>query len=136
MVASKFKKTTYLVLLLFGLGVLILYFFKEPSNTALFPKCPFYSFTGLYCPGCGSQRAIHQILHGNIIEGIRHNLLLLLLIVLLVYKAVIKLTSNYRIKSVENILHHPKTTYTVLVLIILFWIFRNIPMRPFSYLAP
>lgn len=30
------------------------------------PKCPFYIFTGLECPGCGSQRVIHALAHGDV----------------------------------------------------------------------
>ena len=40
--------------------VLLIYGLMDPA-TAPFPKCPFYTFTGLKCPGCGSQRAVHQL---------------------------------------------------------------------------
>jgi len=32
-------------------------------------KCPLYQITGLQCPLCGMQRAIHELLHGNIKEA-------------------------------------------------------------------
>jgi hypothetical protein len=37
------------------------------------PKCPFKLITGLSCPGCGIQRAIHAILHGHVVEAIQYN---------------------------------------------------------------
>ncbi len=62
-------------------GVLViiflsLYFLFNPSTSIFFPKCPFHTITGLYCPGCGSQRAIHDMMHLNIFEAINHNALM------------------------------------------------------------
>ena len=34
----------------------------HPSSSPLFPKCPFLMLTGMKCPGCGSQRALHALL--------------------------------------------------------------------------
>ena len=41
-----------------------IYFALDPSRSDLFPRCVFLSLTGYKCPGCGSQRAIHALLHG------------------------------------------------------------------------
>ncbi|MBF8150537.1 DUF2752 domain-containing protein [Winogradskyella sp. F6397] len=116
--------------------MLSLYFFIDPSATAFFPKCPFLSFTGIYCPGCGSQRAIHHILQGQIITGIRHNYMFLLVTVVLGYQAVIFVITKFGTKTYNNLLHKSKMTNTILVLVILFWILRNIPYFPFTELAP
>lgn len=37
------------------------------------PKCPFKMITGLSCPGCGIQRAIHAMIHGDFTGAIRYN---------------------------------------------------------------
>ena len=42
----------------------LLYFFA-PAKYSFYPQCPFHAITGLNCPGCGSLRAMHQLLHGN-----------------------------------------------------------------------
>jgi hypothetical protein len=60
-----------------ALGVLILFFY-DPAQIPIYPVCPFHRITGLDCPGCGSLRAIHQLLHGNILAAIRFNALLVL----------------------------------------------------------
>lgn len=36
-------------------------------------KCLLYRFTGWQCPLCGSQRAIHEMLHGNVVEAWHYN---------------------------------------------------------------
>lgn len=41
-----------------------------------FPICPFRALTGLLCPGCGSQRALHALLHGKVGMAFGHNALL------------------------------------------------------------
>jgi Protein of unknown function (DUF2752) len=116
--------------------MLLLYFNYNPSNSNIFPKCPFYSYTKLYCPGCGSQRAIHKFLHGDIIEGLKHNFLILLLPTVLIYDWSIILVNKYSEKNIENILHNYKTIYLILAVILLFWVLRNINFYPFSILAP
>lgn len=45
----------------------------DPAQHLLIPKCPFKFFTGLNCPGCGFQRAVHAILHGEWSEAISYN---------------------------------------------------------------
>ena len=52
-----------------AVSVLALIYYKfNPSDIAIFPKCPFLLLTGLKCPGCGSQRAIHSLLHFSIFD--------------------------------------------------------------------
>lgn len=50
----------------------------HPSSSPLFPKCPFLMLTGMKCPGCGSQRALHALLHADIKTAFSYNPLLLL----------------------------------------------------------
>ncbi|MCM1483065.1 MAG: DUF2752 domain-containing protein [Muribaculaceae bacterium] len=56
-------------------AVLALYAFVDPA-THLFPRCIFKSLTGLDCPGCGSQRAVHALLTGHIADAWRFNAML------------------------------------------------------------
>lgn len=35
--------------------------------------CPFRTVTGLLCPGCGSGRALHHLLHGEVGLALAHN---------------------------------------------------------------
>jgi len=46
-------------------GVVVLFLF-DPARYPIYPVCPFYKTTGLLCPGCGSLRAIHQLIHGHL----------------------------------------------------------------------
>ena len=60
-----------------GVGVaaiaLLLLYIGNPASESWLLKCPLYQFTGWQCPLCGSQRAIHEMLHGHIGEAWRYN---------------------------------------------------------------
>jgi len=53
------------------LGVLVLLvaaivlFFFDPATYGFYPPCVFRTIFGAACPGCGSLRAMHQLLRGN-----------------------------------------------------------------------
>ena len=53
-------------------------FWFNPSEHAFYPFCIFYRTTGLLCPGCGSLRALHQLLHGHFLSAFHLNALLVL----------------------------------------------------------
>src|SRR5215471_10447887 len=57
-------------------GVILFHF--DPEKAGFFPVCQFHQWTGLDCPGCGSQRALHALLHGQLITALHDNLLLIL----------------------------------------------------------
>jgi hypothetical protein len=56
----------------------VIFFLFDPTKVAIFPPCVFHQITGLDCPGCGAQRALHQLLHGNIVAAIRLNAMFVL----------------------------------------------------------
>jgi len=60
------------VLTILFIGGVVLYLLN-PSSYWFMPKCPFKLITGLSCPGCGIQRAIHAMLHGKFTEAITYN---------------------------------------------------------------
>lgn len=40
------------------------------------PRCVFKAVTGWDCPGCGTQRAVHALLHGRVAEAWHYNAML------------------------------------------------------------
>lgn len=119
-----------------GFVFIYVYYQINPAGQDWMPKCPFHSITGLHCPGCGSQRAIHDFLHGNIIEGFQHNFLMGLGFLVLFYKLFLLFRAKFYPDKKTNLLYNPKTPWIILVLILSFWILRNLPFAPFTYLAP
>lgn len=106
-------------------------FVLEPGKSILFPICPFRAITGFTCPGCGSTRGVHQLLHGNIAAAFELNPLLLLALPFLIYAL---LLYSYRVMRGQPIQRNalaPKYIYTIFGVVLFFWIFRNTPLYPF-----
>ena len=76
------SRTLRAVLLLGGLVYAAHLFLHDPEGGGFLP-CPFRTLTGLLCPGCGSQRALHDLLHGRLGEALGHNGLLVMSVPLL-----------------------------------------------------
>lgn len=115
----------------------LLYFYFDPAFNRFFPPCPFFALTGFYCPGCGSQRAVHDLLHGNFFQAADHNLLFMLFIPLMIFAAIVGLNNSFRRKKLtQGIFNSAVFSKIVLVLVLLFWGIRNIHIAPFDWLAP
>jgi len=105
--------------------LVIVYFTFSPTQSFLFPKCPFLVVTGLKCPGCGSQRAIHALLHLHFVEAIKYNALFVssLPYILVLAYAEIRRKSDPKLYLKAN---HIKFIYLYLFLVFAWWISRNI----------
>src|SRR6476619_3340596 len=115
----------------------LLYFFVYPVYGKYFPKCIFYTFTGLYCLGCGSQRAVVALLHGNVLAALSNNLLAVTALPFLTYSFIIFCLNTIAKKHFKvKIFYSPAFTRVVLILVIIFGIARNIPFYPFTLIVP
>ena len=63
------------IIILVGVAAmaLLLLYLGTPASENWLIKCPLYQFTGWQCPLCGSQRAIHEMLHGRLAEAWGYN---------------------------------------------------------------
>lgn len=103
----------------------ILLFVFNPEKNAIFPKCPFLMQTGLKCPGCGSQRAIHSILHLDFVAAFKYNAMLVMMLPVV---GIYVYSEIRRTKNPEQYAKLNKVTYIwiIFTLFILWWILRNI----------
>ena len=134
-ILNKVLKITSLSLLLGGF--LLLYGYYNPSQSSFFLSCPFKVITGYHCPGCGSQRAIHQLLHFNFLGAFRLNPLMVLSLPLIIYGLGLQVwnfifETNYRVQLFYSKLF----IYSYFGVVVLYWIARNVPFYPFNLLAP
>lgn len=123
---------------LFPLLILCLYFFYNEANSGWSMQCTFYQFTGLHCPGCGGQRALHHLLHGEFLKAFRSNILFVIFTPFFVYLYVV-LVEVYGLnkqKHLDNFWFSGNFGWIVLLITLSFFILRNIPCIPFSYLSP
>ena len=107
------------------LAAICVYFYFDPSDSILFPKCPFLTLTGYKCPGCGSQRAVHSLLHGDIAAAWHYNMMLLLFIPLIVALIVAEFTRTVYPRFYTRINSIPVIIGSFIVLM-LWWVLRNL----------
>lgn len=132
---TKGKRLYFVALTLLITALAVIYYRFNPAKYSLFPKCPFHSLTGLDCPGCGSQRAIFRLLHGDIAGAARENLLLIISLPPLAVHFFFKIKSVILNKDLRwKLIYHPLTPKITLLVVVIFWILRNIPTYPFNYL--
>ena len=67
------RRNKILIVVLCILLVGTIYFFVDPMKHSVLPKCIVYTLTGYKCPGCGSQRMLHAIMHGDFIGAFKAN---------------------------------------------------------------
>lgn len=111
-------------------GVLgfLLYKHFNPAEHAFFPKCPIKQVSGLDCPGCGSQRAVHFALNGDFSQAFQQNQLLFLLAPYIILGFYLQLVPQPTVGELRlrKVLYGPRAIQIVLAVIILFTLLRNI----------
>ena len=120
------RRSLIIILVLAALLVLgVVYFALDPSTSGIFPRCVFLSMTGYKCPGCGSQRAIHALLHGDVIGALWYNAFLLIAIP---WIALCLFAESRRVRNPRQYarLNSPLLIWLFLAMLLLWWLLRNI----------
>ena len=116
----------------FYLGVLAC---RHPSEYGFLPPCQFHEWTGLFCPGCGTTRAVHFLLRGDWKISLHYNPLVILflpVLLLLLFQWI------YEIFHQKNF-HFPfkaKLYLGIAIVVIVFFVLRNLPLAGFEILRP
>jgi hypothetical protein len=106
----------------------------DPSAASFYPPCPFRALTGLHCPGCGTLRAFHALLHGDIPGALKMNPVTTLGAPLLLVGA---LRESWRVLRGTDPIPVRAPAWSIRALLILlvgFAVLRNLPA--FAWLAP
>ena len=111
-------------MLVFGLALLIVF---NPEETIWMPKCPVYVLTGLKCPSCGIQRAIHSLLHFHFVQAFKYNYFLIFVLPYIISLAIVTwLDPKNRLKRLKRLCYSNKTVYFYLICMTAWWVVRNI----------
>lgn len=107
-------------------GGVVLYLYSPESLRI--PRCPFLQLTGWQCPGCGSLRGIHALLHGDLGRVLQLNVML---IPALLYLALLVLLELTRLQSMraERLYHRFSgriASWIIFALIIVWGVGRNL----------
>lgn len=109
-------------------GIAVAYKYLDPAVVPFFPRCPFRLLTGHLCPGCGSQRAIHHLLNLDLPGAWRMNPLVVIALPYLLLGLILQPLSHRSARGARLLdqLYGYQASIVVLVVIVLFWIGRNI----------
>ena len=113
------------MLVVVGFLIVAIYLYVNPGTSYLMPKCVFKMITGLDCPSCGGQRALHALLNGQIYESVMFNPFLFVVAPYLLAVLYASLFKNRLAMAVKRITHHHITIMTYLAGYVLWWIIRN-----------
>lgn len=132
------EKTRFVIACTAVVVVSLLYFFVDARGAGIFPQCPFYVLTGLFCPGCGSQRAVSALLHLEIGSALRYNILLVASLPIIFYSSYAAVVNTFSTKKVvqQRLFHTVWFIRLIAVVVLLFWVLRNLDEYPFHLLAP
>ena len=120
------------------LMIAVLLHHHTPGQSSLLPPCLFHEWTGLFCPGCGITRCLHALLHGHFATAwAMHPLavLTLPLLSLMIFHMMMG-APQWRYPWLNTTLHHLFNARPWALLIVAFFVLRNIPYPPFVWLAP
>ncbi|MFC4059936.1 DUF2752 domain-containing protein [Planomonospora corallina] len=106
----------------------------DPNEPGRYPACPFLTLTGLYCPGCGGLRAVHALTRGDLAAAFDLNPVLVPLAAALVLLWACWTVAAWRGTAFPVKITRPGYAWAFLVLMVTFWIGRNLPIGEF--LAP
>jgi hypothetical protein len=111
---------------------------NDPASPgSRFPPCAFRQMTGLWCPGCGLTRGLHQLLRGDVLAALGQNVFTPFAIVAGMWLWI----TWVRVAWDRPALTLPASVTRPLVwvappLVVLYGVLRNVPVAPFRSLAP
>jgi hypothetical protein len=99
------------------------------------PICPFRAATGYDCPGCGGTRAAHQLLTGHLGAAIDLNLLAVVAAPLILWSLWAALAAAFGGTRFATPFATRRWSWIGLTVVAVFWVVRNIPGTPLSWLG-
>lgn len=118
-----------LAVLLFGV-----FFRFNPTEYRFFPRCVFHAVSGWDCPGCGGQRALHHLLHGQFDAALRANALFIFMLPVAGWFLGCRLGQQLTGRKPPTLFAHHRWPWLLCGLVITFGIVRNLP--GFDWLRP
>lgn len=123
-------------LLFFAVAVGAVLAIIVPGLTRLVPPCAFRELTGLYCPGCGTGRAMTALVHGDLATALKMNAFAVIVVGPVLLGVTRDALEALGLPVWSRIGWRPMWGWLFLGFVLAFWIARNIPAWPLTVLAP
>ena len=106
----------------------------DPSSGGAYPLCPSRALLGVDCPACGGLRGTHDLLHGDVVAALDHNMLLPAL--LAVYAVTFGSWLRPLVGRAARPVSVPRWVVTTgIVVAVAFTVLRNLPVAGLEFLA-
>lgn len=105
--------------------IICIYYYGHDPSAGDAPRCMFRIFTGYDCPGCGSQRAIHSLLHGHPLQAWHYNPFIFFAVPIGAFYLFIE-TWRDRFPRLYTTANRPTILILIAVSVVLWWILRNL----------
>jgi hypothetical protein len=130
------RRTKSLALLALVCCVVAVLYLFSPHDSGLYAVCPFKALTGLHCPGCGTLRGLHELTHGHPVAAFGLNPLMVLSLPFIAFSIIKYIVAGIIGWPEPKIFIPSPFIWSLLAVIVLFWVLRNLPFYPFTLLAP
>lgn len=117
-----------------GIGAVALVHFRDPHVEGSYGLCPVYTLTGIYCPGCGGMRAVHNLTDGRIIDSLHSNVIAIPLLVIFTWFVGRWTVRAWRGQRLTLPRVNRPAMVVLAVLVVIFSVLRNTPWG--TWLAP
>lgn len=107
----------------------------DPNQSSWYPQCPFKAMTGWDCPGCGVTRAIRAVVTGHPLRALDHNALVVVAAVIAMAWYLVNRLRVRRGRPPLTFRWSAWRTAVVVVVVVAFWIGRNIDWGPLRWLG-
>ncbi|WP_422335788.1 DUF2752 domain-containing protein [Rhodococcus sp. (in: high G+C Gram-positive bacteria)] len=108
--------------------------FRDPYQQGAYGFCPVYAMTGLWCPGCGGLRAVHDLTNMDLGSAVSSNVLILPLLAVLTFAWIRWVRRRRHDRPPSALALGPRATVFVLIVLAAFTVTRNTTWG--SWLAP
>ena len=106
----------------------------DPSEAGVWPPCPSRVLLGIDCPGCGGLRGTHDLLRGDVVAAMDHNLLVP--VILAVAGLALALWLLPLVGRPARRLAPPRWLATAAVVVVTaFTVLRNLPVPALEWLG-
>lgn len=99
-----------------------------------FPVCPTKALLGIDCPGCGTLRMLYCLMHGDLSAAVRFNALGLVAMVMLVWAYGAWTYGRLAGRRVRSWQDYRWSAQVALVLVLVWFVVRNLGFGPFPAL--
>ncbi len=108
----------------------------DPTTRGGLPllPCPIHLSTGLDCPGCGATRALYSLLHGDLPAALHYNALAIAFVPFFLWTWGAWVAGRWRGRPVRNWEQWRGSAMVAVVVLVGWFVARNLPFAPFDAL--